>query len=185
MISIRKMIKYGVLMSTLPFLTGCATTLGTSKKEPIKKKIIFVNKDKPYKFNYVPIIGTQTPDDKVLINMGVVLRIWIHSYKTRDNNLVASHDIYIWGKKPDFIVGNPLPTINRGILTPQGKMPFMLSDSSVDRSNFKSNLNIRNFVNSVYEKQDKTKTVKRVNESKKFDEAIKNFLKNNTHRSEK
>ena len=183
--SIRKIIKYGALIATLPFLTGCATTLGTPKKEPIKKKIVFVNKEKPYKFNYVPIIGTQTPDDKVLINMGTVLRIWVHSYKTKDNNLVASHDVYIWGKKPDFIVGNPLPAVNRGILTPQGKMPFMLSDDSVDRSNFKSNLNIRNFVNSVYAKENKANTIKRVKESKKFDKAIINFLKNNTNRSKK
>jgi len=182
--NVKSILKIGVAITSLAFFTGCATP-GTPNKKPIKEKTVFINKDKPYKFDYVPIIGTQTPDDKVLINMGVVLRVWIHSYKTRNDDLVSSHDIYIWGKKPDFIVGNPLPTVDRGILTPQGKMPFMLSNDSVDRSNFKSNLNIRKFVNSVYAKEDKTKTDKRVKESKKFDKTIKNFLNNNINRSQK
>ncbi len=175
--NIKSILKIGALTTSLILFSGCAT-MGTPQKKPIKKEIVFINKDKPYHFDYVPIIGTQTPDDKVLINMGVVLRVWIHSYKTRNDDLVASHDIYIWGKKPDFIVGNSLPTINRGILTPQGKMPFMLSNDSVDRSNFKSNLNIRNFVNSVYAKEDKGNVNTRIKKSKKFDETIKNFLKN-------
>ncbi len=182
--NIKSILKIGALTASLAFFSGCAT-MGTPQKKPIKKEIVFINKDKPYHFDYVPIIGTQTPDDKVLINMGVVLRVWIHSYKTRNDDLVASHDIYIWGKKPDFIVGNSLPTINRGILTPQGKMPFMLSNDSVDRSNFKSNLNIRNFVNSVYAKKDKSNVNTRIKKSKKFDKTIKNFLKNNTKEDKK
>ncbi len=162
------------------FFSGCANNMQPQPEKTQKEKIVYINRDKPYKFTYVPIIGTQTPDDKVVVNMGVVLRVWIHSYKTRNDDLVSSHDIYIWGKKPDFIVGNALPTFNRGILTPQGKMPFMLTDNSVDRSNFKDNLNIRNYVNSVYKEKEEGKsfTQKRVIESKKYDEEIKAFIKN-------
>jgi len=152
---------------------------GCSSKELPKPqtKTIELKRPKAYTFNYIPIIGTQTPDDKVIVDMGVVLRVWINSYKNKSNTLVSSHDLYIWAKKPDFIAGNTLPSKSRGILSPRNKMPFMLSDSSVDRSNFKDNKNIRDFVNSVYKKKT-TPSAKDENLKKasKNDAVIKNFI---------
>ncbi|WP_152182870.1 hypothetical protein [Sulfurimonas indica] len=162
---------------------------GCSSKESVKPKpkttIVKLKRPKAYTFNYIPIIGTQTPDDKVIVDMGVVLRVWVNSYKNRSNTLVSSHDLYIWAKKPDFIAGNVLPAKSRGLLTPQHKMPFMLSDNSVDRSNFKDNKNIRNFVNSVY-KQKTTPVAAKENlhKASKNDIAIKNFIKKITNKKE-
>lgn len=155
--------------------SGCSDK---NKPVPPVKKIIKLKRPKAYTFNYVPIIGTQTPDDKVIVDMGVVLRIWVNSYKDRSNTLVSSHDIYVWAKKPDFVTGNILPDKSRGILTPQGKMPFMLSNSTVDRSDFKDNKNIRNYVNSIYEKEVTPKaTTSSIKQASKFDSSIKKFIK--------
>lgn len=148
--------------------------------QPVQK--ILKPKSKAYTFNYIPIIGTQTPDDKVIVDMGVVLRIWMNSYKNRANNLISSHDVYVWAKRPDFIVGNPLPMKNRGILSPSHKMPFIVSDKTVDRSDFKDNKNIRNFVNALYKRRKESENVveKHISESFKFDATIKRFLENQT-----
>jgi len=157
------------------FAVVALSSSGCSSKKVVTKKIV-INKVKPYKFNYTPIIGTQTPEDKVIVDMGVVLRVWIQSYKTPSGNLVASHDIYMWGKKPDFIVGNPIPTpsSSRGIISSRNKLPFELSTSEIDRSDFKSNQAVKKFVNSTYKiKNDKSN---RPNSSK-FDASIKKFLK--------
>ena len=153
---------------------------GCAKKEPtptIIKKVI-IHKDKPYKFNYTPIIGTQTPDDKVIVDMGKVARVWINSYKTKSGELIASHDIYVWTKKPDFIVGTKLPIrSNRGLLNPLRKMPFMLSKDTLNRENF-SDKNIKAYVNNIYKlKNSRTATKTRVNKSSKFDNSIKQYLK--------
>lgn len=135
-----------VSMISVMMITGC------SNKEPlpnITKNMFIKDRPKEYTFNYIPIIGTQTPDDKVVVDMGVVLRVWINSYKNRTDDLVSSHDIYMWAKKPDFILGAPLPTRKRGIINSTNRLPFSISDNSVDRSNTKDNMNIRSFVNSV------------------------------------
>lgn len=164
-----------ILIFTIILFSGCSTKNPQANIKP--SKVIVVKKEKPYEFKFKPIIGTQTPDDKVLVDMGVVLRVWIQSYKTRTGNLIASHDVYIWGKKPDFIVGNPIPTPTRGILTPHRKLPFMLSNEEVDRSDLESNENIRKFINSVYEKNNKPKTEKQIQKANQFDLKIKEFLK--------
>jgi len=164
-------------------INGCSSK--ESVKPQTKTTIVKLKRPKAYTFNYIPIIGTQTPDDKVIVDMGVVLRVWINSYKDRSNALVSSHDLYIWAKKPDFIAGNVLPTKSRGLLTPQHKMPFMLSDSSVDRSSFDDNKNIRNFVNSVYKQEATPSAVKEnLHKASKNDVAIKNFIKKITNKKE-
>jgi len=155
---------------------------GCSSKEEVKPivKKFYLKKPKAYTFNYIPIIGTQTPDDKVVVDMGVVLRVWINSYKTKANDLVSSHDIYMWAKKPDFIAGNELPYKKRGMLTATGKLPFMLSNENVDRSDTSDNINIRNFVNSYYEKKSDFKyTETDLDNSKQYDKLIKDFIKQN------
>lgn len=160
----------------LSLFSGCST------KQVAKHEIIHIKKEKPYQFTYTPIIGTQNPDERVIVNMGTVMRVWINSYKDRNGDLVASHDTYTWMKKPDFIVGNELPTRNRGLLTPDGRMPTMLSSSEVDRSNFSSNENIKQYVNGVYQKSsgdnDLTKDIS------KHDLKIKNFLKSSKGETE-
>lgn len=161
------------VIATALLFNGCANK---HPKPQVVQKIIHIKKDKPYKFTYKPVIGTQNPDEKISVDMGVVLRVWINSYKDRDGSLVASHDTYIWAKKPDFIVGAPLPVIKRGLVTSSGKIPFMLSNQEVDRSNFQSNENIKKYVNAIYEKSDKQRVKKRMNQSKKFDKEIKEYL---------
>jgi hypothetical protein len=156
---------------------GCAAK---SPKPKVVHKVLHIKKEKPYRFTYKPIIGTQNDDEKITVDMGVVLRVWINSYKDTDGSLIASHDTYIWAKRPDFIVGAQLPSVRRGLVTPTGIMPFMLSNESIDRSNFKNDENIKSYVNSVYEKSSKKETLKRLEKRDVFDRKIKEFLKEKT-----
>jgi hypothetical protein len=50
--------------------------------------------------------------------MGVVLKTTITSYKDRQGNLIASHDVFFWAKKPDFITTNTLPKKKKSRNTP-------------------------------------------------------------------
>lgn len=158
--------------------SGCSAIEFNKKIKKDSSKTIIIKREKPYKFTYTPLIGSRNDDEKVIVDMGVVLRVWINSYKTRANTLVSAHDVYIWAKKPDFIVGNPVPVKRRGLISSTNKLPFTLSNSEVDRSDLKTNKNIKNFINSVYEKSDEKNFKKQIIKADKFDTQIKEFLKN-------
>jgi len=162
------------------FVSGCTKEPQVQYIQKFEEDAVEKNlPTKEYIFKNTPIIGTQSSEDKIIVDMGVVLRIWINSYKNKAGDLISGHDLHIWAKKPDFIAGTSLPIKNRGLMTPHRKMPFMLSDDSVDRNNFKDDENIKKFVNSVY-KVNKSRTVpiEKDVEVSKFDKTIKDFIKN-------
>lgn len=88
--------------------TGC----GQKQPEPIKKvniKKYNFPKTKPYTKNNYPILKQNNLGQRAVVDMGVVLKSTILNYKDRHNDLIATHDVFFWAKKPDFITTNTLP----------------------------------------------------------------------------
>lgn len=138
---------------------------------------------KPYRYKYKPIIGSRHSDARVVIDQGVVLKAWINTYKIGKSTLVPSHDLYVRVKETDFIPQYAVPPMfkKRGLLESNNdKIPFMLSDGEIDRSSHETNEDIKNYVNSVYSKdniKNENKTLERATE---FDSTIKDFLETKT-----
>lgn len=167
-----------ILIITL-FLTGCSDKNNQVKTSldlvPIEKEL------KPYKFKYSPIIGSRHKDARVVIDTGVILKALINTYQIgKGKLLIPSHDVYVRVKAADFIPQYSVPPSHRkrtGMITNNNnKIPFMLSNQEVDRSSFRSNESIKNYVNSVYEKDSKENEKKILDESTKFDKTIKDFI---------
>ena len=164
---------------TLPslFFIGCASS---ETNQISTKKIIIEKNYKPYNFKYRPIIKSNSDDSNVIIDQGVVLKAWINTYKIGRGTLVPSHYVYVRVKEPDFIPQYAIPPRqNKQAMIQKDlkRLPFMPSNQEIDRSDTESNENIVKYVNSYYEKNDKNEESKRLNESKKFDEDIKQYLK--------
>lgn len=103
--------------------TGCA------HKEP---KPVSVSTDKyhsprikSYKKNNYPILKQNNLGQRAVVNMGVVLKTKILNYKDRHDNLIATHDVFYWAKKPDFITTNTLP--KRRIRLDSADLPINLN----------------------------------------------------------
>lgn len=158
--------------------------VGCSSKEEVKPKFVEYEEEvktlKPYTFKYKPIIGSRNSDSRVVVDQGVVLKAWINTYKLDRGTLIPSHDIYVRVKEPDFIpqYATPPRMQNKGLLTDTKETPFMLSDKEIDRSSTKTNEGIKNYVNSVYEKNSPEKEEERVQEGTQFDNEIKDYIKN-------
>ncbi|AXH16413.1 hypothetical protein CP985_03450 [Malaciobacter mytili LMG 24559] len=162
----------GISTISLILFTGCST-------KQIDKEVEIVKNYKPYNFKYRPIINSKHEDAKVIVDQGVVLRAWINTYKIGRNTLVPAHYIYLRVKEPDFIPQYAVPPVfgKKKMLEEQNKkLPFIVSNDEVDRTDMKTNENILKYSNSYYDKQDKKNEEERVKQSKKFDETIKKFL---------
>lgn len=175
-------------------LSGCATRgpiVGNPENCSVKKQI-FGDKAavaqmqkksalKAYQLRIKPIVGSAQADERIVVDMGVVQRIWIAPYKDK-NNLVTAHTIYSWMRKPDFIPGESLPKYYKkhtGMVTVDNKYPYIFRGEELDRvrGDF-SNETIKKFVNNVYkEAQDEKVVEQRMLKASKFDEAIKEFIK--------
>lgn len=163
------------------FFSGCA-----SSKQPEAKKIIKntqmeigVPMHDPYKYRLKPIIGSRNNDARTIVDNGVPLKIWISPYKTREGVLIASHDIYIWGKRPDFITGEELPVgfkKNRG-LNYRDKVPFTLSPEEMDRADIKNDENIQTFIENLPTKES-VKITKATPKLQEIDSKLLEFMKN-------
>ncbi len=160
--------------------TGCTGMHNIEKHQIVKKKPIDENVVlKAYKFKYKPIVGSRHSDARVLLDNGVVLKAWINSYKNKHGSLVASHDLYVRVKKPDFVANYAvLPVSKRtsGLFQSSKKVPFMLSSKEIDRSDIKTNNSIVEYTNSYEDKSNKKIVKKRIKESEEFDESIKRYL---------
>jgi hypothetical protein len=90
---------------SIVFFSGCA-----SKQTPpptvVKKIVVDELNHKPTTY---PVLKQNNMAQRAIVNMGVVLKTKVTSYKDRSDNLIASHDVYFWAKKPDFITTNTLP----------------------------------------------------------------------------
>ncbi|PCI30921.1 MAG: hypothetical protein COB67_00255 [SAR324 cluster bacterium] len=168
------LIKTCALISII-LLAGC-----TGKKDiEVVHHVIDVKKPKAYQFTLKPNIGSRADDSRTVVDMGVVLKVWVKNYKNNDANLVASHDVYVWARKPDFIVGEDLPTRRvSGMPSPVQKLPFMLTGEEIDRNHIQSDEEIKKYVNKVYESENNPEiSKKRKKESLKNDTEILQFLK--------
>ena len=167
------------------FLTLCAFGIGmvvsgcASKKDITVQHDIIVHKTKPYQFRLKPQIGSRQEDARTIVDMGVVLKISVNSYKNRSGNLIGGHDIYIWGKKPDFIPTTTLPKrTSYGMITSNKKLPFYLSNDGLDQADIKKDETIRAYTNELYKVQKEKKLVKKKREkSLKNDKKILDFLR--------
>lgn len=142
----------------------------------------YKNNLKPYSFNYKPIIGSRHRDSRVVIDQGIILKAWINTYKAKSGSLVASHDAYIRVKEPDFVVNYetvPKQAKSRGLFNKNtNKVPFVFGSNEIDRSNIETNKAIKDYSNSVYEKDKQQNVEEQMSKSSKFDDEIKKFLKN-------
>lgn len=140
--------------------SGCSVANNTFKSNAEKhKKKTKTQIHEKYDFNLKPIIGTRNKDTQTIVDMGVVLKIWVAPYKSRSGILTAMHDIYIWGKRPDFVVGEKLP---------DGKKVNNIS-SNAEKYFFPINSTDYKF---------KDKAPKKNLPETEADRKIKNFLKN-------
>jgi len=155
-------------------LAGCV-----SKEEVVTHHVIEVETPKPYQFELKPNIGSRNDDSRTVVDMGVVMKIWVKNYKNRQGNLIASHDLYAWARKPDFLVGEDLPPRrNTSLVTPVQKLPFMLTGEEIDRSDIQNDEVIKEYVNKVYENErDPELAQKRLDASRESDKKILEFLK--------
>jgi hypothetical protein len=111
-------------------MSGCSISQLQSKEDyvsskeatmPLKqseaKSVLLVKKAEAY-----PILKENDPYQKAVVDMGKVLRTKITSYKDSRGNLIASHDIYHWAVKPDFVTTNTLPKKRPASFAPKLKV---------------------------------------------------------------
>lgn len=183
-----------VLAAGALFMTGCADKPnricgsgigGTCTPQPKKK--MGEEGVKAYQFGFKPIVGSRQDDSKVVVDMGKIQKIWVAPYKTK-GTMVSAHDIYIWVQKPDFIVGEPLPSPKErsGVITPMDNVPFVFRKKEMDdRPDKMTNESVRQYVNSVYRAENDPSLVEKKNEEadSKFDDTILDYLNENTVKS--
>lgn len=190
-----KLFIYSFIVVAISFFSGCtakqqSSNSSLSKKDVQNDSTSVQNDSVPYKFRLKPIIGSRNSDSRTVVDMGVVMKIWITPYKDKNNNLIASHDIYTWVRKPDFIVGENLPSgtfmqnnndyDTGGMINIEDKLPFMLSPSEIDRSDIENDEIIQKYANKIYKLQVSEKNAQeQLKKSEDFDAVIKNFVNKN------
>jgi hypothetical protein len=112
--------------------------------------------------------------------MGKIQKIWIAPYKYK-GTMFASRDIYTWVEKPDFIVGEPVPTnMNRtGMITPLDSLPFAFQSKELaTKKTPLTSEDVKHFVNNVYQAQNNPEMLEYKNEQadSKFDSVISDYL---------
>jgi len=169
----------GILTSSLIVGSGLVFSGCAAKKDITIEHDIIVHKTKPYQFKLKPQIGTRQEDARTVVDMGVVLKISINSYKNRNNDLIGGHDIFVWGRKPDFIPSTNLPKRSSyNVITSNKKLPFYLSNDGLDNADLSKDETIRKFTNELY-KMEKSKELanKKHEKSLESDKKILDFLK--------
>jgi hypothetical protein len=135
----------------------------------------------PYYLKFKPIVGSRQDDAKVVVDMGKVLKVWIAPYKSK-GTMIAAHDIYTWVQKPDFIVGEALPSKNThsGLTNVTGKFPFVFNEGDIDTSKGFTNKALKKYVNNVYKAQASQEYVedRATKADEKYGDLIKDYLNN-------
>ncbi|WP_457749113.1 hypothetical protein [Sulfurimonas sp.] len=98
------------LLVTVPFIasiifSGCATK--TAQPKVVIKKITIDEVNR--KETTYPVLKENNSMQRAIVDMGVVLKTKITSYKDESGSLIASHNVFFWAKRPDFITTNTLP----------------------------------------------------------------------------
>jgi len=94
------------LIATSLVFSGCSTKY--AKPKVVIKRIEISPKN--LKKQTYPVIKQNNLGQRAIVNMGVVLKTNITSYKDNNDDLIASHNVFFWAKKPDFITTNTLPS---------------------------------------------------------------------------
>lgn len=136
-----------------------------------------------YQTRIKPYIGTRQNDAKVIIDTGRVLKIWVAPYK-QARTLIAAHDVYSMVQKPEFIVGEMVPSGRKkeGLTTCNNDFPFTFKDRHLEtvgsKDRFKDE-NINSYVNNVYKAKSNPSHYdkKRQEANSRYDETIKNYIK--------
>lgn len=141
-----KLLNKTVLISTLVVLgfNGCASSGNNAQPKDLKITKVF----KPYQFKYKPIVGSRQDDSQVLMDQGVVLKAWVNSYKNQYGSLVASHDIYVRVKEPDFITSYAkIPNLRkvRGLLRENHQQTISVAKKELDKSSNETNKKIKKY----------------------------------------
>lgn len=105
MLKVNKKFVLSILIAPL-FFIGCANK--NAQPKIIEKRIV-ISPIKLKKQTY-KVLKENNLGQRAIVNMGVVLKTHITSYKDRNDDLIASHNVFFWAKKPDFITTNTLPS---------------------------------------------------------------------------
>lgn len=182
-------IGYLVLSAIMLMMSGCVTKQpsctipgGCEQGQTRSISAVEENGDDNLKipaFPYKPIIGTRNNDAKTIVDTGVVMKVYIATYKDSKKSLVAAHDRYIWAKEPGFIVGTERPDVRKrtGMMTANGSVPFVFGEGEIDGSSIENNTKIRTYLNNVAESEKReTSAMEAMGDSSKYDSVIKNYL---------
>ena len=173
-----------LLLGTLTLLitTGCASknpqNISFSDLTKETKSNNMTKKIEPYKLKVTPLVGSRTNDAKVVMDTGVVLKIYVAPYKV-STTLIAGHDMYTYVTKPGFIVGSDLPkSFNKGSISPAQKLPFVFDASNIDATDEITNNEIKEYINKQHEiKSGKKEVIKKVEtKNLKNDSTILNYI---------
>ena len=137
-------------------IAGCASKDAPKKEPVIEYKVLMQEREEKKVFD--PVMKDNLPTQRAVVDMGVVLKTRIVSYKDNNQNLIADHDVFFGAVKPDFVVTNSLP---------KEKTKYNYKGPIVDLSDSK-------FVNP--DKKVETESSKLERESE-FDKKIDSFLK--------
>jgi len=96
---------------------------GCNQKQPVPVQKVEVKKYnfpkiRPYTKNNYPILKQNNLGQRAVVDMGVVLKTTVLNYKDRQGNLIATHDVFFWAKKADFITTNTIPKKRRNLDSP-------------------------------------------------------------------
>lgn len=167
-------------------LVGCSSSPGCATPENIKEspreeaKQSNSNDLNIPAFPYKPIIGTRNNDAKTIVDHGVVLKVYIATYKDSKKDLIAAHDKYVWAKEPQFVVGIDQPEVRKrtGMMTPVDKVPFVFGAGEIDSPNIANNEKIKEYLKNISEAEKRnTQALSNINTAdSKFDQTIKNYI---------
>lgn len=89
--------------------TGCSSKSSTVAPvvNVIEHKVIMQEREEKKVFD--PMMKDNTPTQKAVVDMGVVLKTHVVAYKDNNHNLMAGHDVFFFAVQPDFVTTNGLP----------------------------------------------------------------------------
>jgi len=130
-----KLIILGCLSPLL--FVGCSHKNDAVKKtEPaIEYKVVMQEREE--KKVYDPVMKDNSPTQRAVVDMGVVLKTRITSYKDNNHVLNGAHDVFFFAVQPDFVVTNSLPKekskfSHQGPIVDLSESKFVDTDKKVD-----------------------------------------------------
>ena len=90
-------------------ITGCSSKSSTPAPvvNVVEHKVVMKEREEKKVFD--PIMKDNTPTQKAVVDMGVVLKTHIMAYKDNSHNLMVGHDVLFFAVQPDFVTTNGLP----------------------------------------------------------------------------